>query len=208
MTPAPQPPKKADTPAPDQSGSGGTPVDAPGGSVAYGYERTNGERTIELYTFSPATGVWTTTGASYNSTAQGNPTTGFIGGAVDLATGTYYAGGYDGSRFNIFRYNAGSNSISFVGFISVGEASASNGDMAFDAAGNLFVVRGYGTDVAIYSVTRANLLAATGSTTVAVPTATFETFGAMNKAIPLVCRLRSLDHSQCRGETNSHSQNR
>lgn len=69
VTPAPQPPKKADTPAPDQSGSGGTPVDAPGGSVAYGYERTNGERTIELYTFSPATGVWTTTGASYNSTA-------------------------------------------------------------------------------------------------------------------------------------------
>lgn len=90
----------------------------------------------------------------------------------------------------------------------MGEASASNGDMAFDAAGNLFVVRGYGTDVAIYSVTRANLLAATGSITVAVPTATSETFGAMNKAIPLVCRLRSLDHSQCRGETNSHSQNR
>ncbi|WP_187994789.1 DUF11 domain-containing protein [Schaalia sp. JY-X159] len=153
---------------------------AAGGTIAYGYERTSNNETIALYTFAPSTGTWTSTGATYASGAQGNPTTGFIGGAVDLATGTYYAGGYDGTRFNIFRYNAGSNTISFVGFITGDAASASNGDMAFDAAGNLFIVRGYGGQVAVYSVTRANLLAATGSTTVALDTASSRSFGAMN----------------------------
>lgn len=89
--------------------------------------------------------------------------TNLIAGAVDPSTGKYYFGGYsapDGNgltTFGLYEHDPVSGKTSFKATISVGALSDQNGDIAFDAEGNLFIVQGGGDAAVLYSVPRAVL---------------------------------------------------
>lgn len=138
-----------------------------GGSSAFAYERSNGETAAAIYRFDSTTGTWASTGASVNS-KNASRDVHFVAGAVNLDTGRYLIGGYtpwDNSPrvFRIWEYDPAKNAVSYKGHVGTdtGRYDAANGDMAFDANGNLFVVRGNGTNTTIYSVTAENLSNAT-----------------------------------------------
>ncbi|GAA2038396.1 hypothetical protein GCM10009720_18570 [Yaniella flava] len=101
-----------------------------------------------------------------------------VAGAVDLNTGDYYFGGYErhyrysyGSgwwqtkvyeyQFRIWKYNAASNSVQYVGYVNTGidteDISAANGDMAFNDQGNLFFLISGGSQAAIGTITAGEL---------------------------------------------------
>lgn len=148
-----------------------------GGSPVLAYERTNGGRTATMFSFDPVGLTWTNTGDAYNTSLDGYNGQ-LVAGAVDLKTGSYYFGGFsgNGTQYYLWRYNPGSSPrFTFMGTLdtSTNAASASNGDMAFDAAGNLFVVRGVGSTTTVFSVTAANLAAGTGGT---IPSSTSNSF--------------------------------
>jgi len=148
-----------------------------GGSPVLAYERTNAGRTATMFSFDPNSGTWSNTGDAYN-TANDGYTGQLVAGAVDLKTGAYYFGGFSssGTSFYLWRYNPGSTPrFTFMGTLntSANANSASNGDMAFDAAGNLFVVRGVGSTTTVFSVTAANLAGGTGGT---IPSSTSNSF--------------------------------
>lgn len=151
-----------------------------GGSPVYAYNRTNNDQTANIYTYTPATNSWASTGDSFN-TQLGNS---LVAGAVSLSTGKYMFGGFtsDGKQFKIWRYNPGeSTRFTYVGYINTGSsASATNGDMAFDNSGNLFVVRGSGSSTTVYSITAANLAAASGGLITSSQSASFETMSNVN----------------------------
>lgn len=139
----------------------------PGGSPAFAYERSNGAKSAAVYRFDSTTGTWASTGASINSQTS-NRDVQFVAGAVNLDTGRYLIGGYTPANtsprvFRIWEYDPAKNTVSYKGHIATnsGLTDAANGDMAFDANGNLFVVRGSGTTTTIYSVTAENLANAT-----------------------------------------------
>lgn len=133
-----------------------------GGSPVYAFERSgNRADTASMRMYNPMSNTWTTSSDSY-STDLGNA---LVAGAVDLASGKFMFGGFtsNGNRFYIYRYNPGETPrFTTMGYIntSSGAGAANNGDMAFDANGNLFVVRGSGTATTIFSITAANLAAA------------------------------------------------
>ncbi|WP_152348911.1 SpaA isopeptide-forming pilin-related protein [Brevibacterium sp. CFH 10365] len=139
------------------------------GSTLYGYERTNNAGTATIYSLDRSTGAWKTTNANTGSMATGFQ---FVGGAVDLSTGLFYFGGFtsDGKIFGIYAYDPLTKAISRKGVINTNRnivsGSGANGDMAFDSEGNLFVVRGMSNQTSIFSVTKNNLDAASGSNTV------------------------------------------
>lgn len=133
-----------------------------GGTSAFAYERTNNAQTATVYRYDVAAGTWQSTGKSINSTTSSR-TVQFVAGAVNLDTGKYLIGGYaSGGSVRVFRlweYDPTTNSISYKGYIptNLGRNDAANGDMAFDANGNLFVVQGNGTRTTVYSITAQNL---------------------------------------------------
>jgi len=154
-------------------GSGGQPI--------YAYERTNSSQTVTMHRYDPSTGNWTNTGDTYNTTlsANGSYSGALVAGAVNLSNGAYLFGGFQTTDngqfanprytqvFKIWQYSSSANpKFSYKGFITTysgaSQPGAANGDMAFDAAGNLFVVRGSGTSTTVFSVTAANLGAANG----------------------------------------------
>ncbi len=70
-----------------------------------------------------------------------------IAGAIDPASGNYYFGGYtQGSNqldFKVFRYDVNTSRIEQVGLVKIRDQNAgglSNGDMAFDVHGNLYLL--------------------------------------------------------------------
>lgn len=154
------------------------------GSTAFAYERnfswwTGAETGVTVYEFSPSTGNWSSTGRTVNTSGIG-----FVGGAVDLAAGSYYFGGYSssGTRFTLYRYDSSSSSISIKGWIdtSAGAGSAANGDIAFDSNGNLFVIRGSDTTTTVFSVTAENLAAGSGGKIAAAKSSGFTTNSNVN----------------------------
>ena len=151
-----------------------------GGTSAYAIMRSASGGTDQngtVYVFNTATGTWSSTGAN-----SGNTSTNLVAGAVSLSNGRYYFGGFtDGGNFRLYEYNpAASTPISFKGTIAINSGSAANGDIAFDAAGNLFVVRGENNTTTIYSVTAANLAAANGGTITAAVSASRTTMDSVN----------------------------
>lgn len=139
-----------------------------GGSTVFAYHRSTDTLGATVYRFDVNTGSWSTTGAAVNSSTL-NRSAVFVAGAVDLGTGRYYIGGYTPTgnstrSFQLWEYNPATNAISYKGRIATdtGSTAAANGDMGFDANGNLFVVRGSGSTATIYSVTAANLASANG----------------------------------------------
>lgn len=155
----------------------------PGGAPVYAYARSGNQASDQrpsIYKYDTDTGTWSNTGTR----VPVSNTTGvvFVGGAVDLESGNYYLGGFAGTgsnrQFRLWEYNPITNTITYKGAIAAGGTGDANGDMALDADGNLFVVRGAGTTATIYSVTRADLVTASGST---IPSAVSETVtGTLN----------------------------
>ncbi|MEV5071124.1 hypothetical protein MRBLMI12_002744 [Microbacterium sp. LMI12-1-1.1] len=151
-----------------------------GGSPVYAYNRTNSDQTANIYTYNPATNSWTNTG-DHLDTKLGNS---LVAGAVSLSSGKFMFGGFtaDGKQFRIWRYNPGeSPRFTSVGYITTGSsASATNGDMAFDNSGNLFVVRGSGSSTTVFSITAANLAGAGGGLIPSSQSASFTTMSNVN----------------------------
>jgi LPXTG-motif cell wall-anchored protein len=94
---------------------------------------------------------------------------------VDLDTGHYFLGGYVGTQqnlvFRLWEYTPGNpGSVTYKGSVATPNENVTgadndhraNGDMAFDANGNLFIVQGVGTTTTIYSVTSNTLDNASG----------------------------------------------
>ncbi|WP_157487031.1 SpaA isopeptide-forming pilin-related protein [Leucobacter salsicius] len=139
-----------------------------GGSPVYAYSRGgtgNSTSKVAIYQYNPATGNWSNRNVSVDSNDTGFT---FVAGAVNLSTGKYFLGGYrgDGNNriFRLWEYTPSSNTVAYKGAVSAPGSGNANGDIAFDANGNLFVVRGAGTTTTIYSVTAADLAAANGGT--------------------------------------------
>lgn len=168
--------------ASDVTSFNGIGIGSDGASV-FGYERTNSIRTATIWTYDTATGLWSSTGASINST-NSSRTVDFVAGAVNLQNGLYYLGGFssNGTVFRVWEYNPATNAITYKGHLntSSGAGGANNGDLAFDAAGNMFVVRGSGTTTTVFSVTAENLAGASGSTITSSRSASVTTMNNVN----------------------------
>lgn len=149
------------------------------GSPIYAYERTDSAQTVEIYQFDSSLGSWKSTEATQSKSGVQ-----FIGGAVDLSTGVFYFGGFNGggTTFSLYSYDSSDNSISLKGTIdtSADSGGAANGDIAFDTNGNLFIVRGSGTTTTVFSVTSANLAKANGGAIASAKSAGFTTNSNVN----------------------------
>lgn len=141
-----------------------------GGSAVYGYERSSGGgegqvSRASVHRYNPATEQWTNTGHVINSNTGGR-TVQFVGGAVSLQNSRYYVGGFssDGRNFRLWEYDPATNSSVYKGQLntSAGASTGSNGDFAFDALGNLFIVRGVASTSTVFSITAEDLAAASG----------------------------------------------
>lgn len=128
------------------------------GKAIFAYERTStslGE-TVEIYSFDNASGKWAPTGKT-----QSNNDVAFIGGAVDPTSGVYYFGGFtsNGRQFTLYTYDSATKSIARKATVAINRdpSRSSNGDMAFDASGNLFIVRGVGNLTTIFTLSKAAL---------------------------------------------------
>lgn len=114
------------------------------------------EAGVTVYRFNKVTGTWSSTGSSIEVTGIG-----FIAGAVDFSTGNYYFGGYsdDGKTFELYIYNASTSTISKEATVDTSNqaSSDSNGDMAFDGQGRLYIVRGVGDKTTVFTVSKAAL---------------------------------------------------
>lgn len=162
------------------------------GSVAYAYERSNNSRTARIYKYDVGTGTWSKTGVSRNLESTDEFSGFLVAGAVDLKTGEYYFGGFQSSgwgwnrvqTFRIWKYSPTTGAITYVGATQtdqgVGSATSSNGDIAFDSNGNLFIVRGNGNTTTVYSVTAASLAAANGGTIISSKSGDYTTSNNVN----------------------------
>ncbi|MGO3067041.1 MAG: hypothetical protein ACTIIT_13525, partial [Brevibacterium linens] len=128
------------------------------GSPIYAIERnytTAWLRTYEsgatVHQFNASTETWSSTGASVSVTGIS-----FIAGAVDFSTGNYYFGGYSnyGRTFELYVFDSSTRKISKKGTVrtSKNSSSSSNGDMSFDAEGNLYIVRGVEDATTVFRV--------------------------------------------------------
>ncbi len=152
------------------------------GAYMYAYERSgNGAvDAARILRYTAATGVWEQLPTSTGIETGNNNS--LVTGAVNLSNGRYLFGGFHAQergngheyQFRIYEFDPATNLSTYKGYIWTGQAAtyervnnqwgwqpAANGDMAFDAAGNLYIVRS-GTTTRIYSVTAANLAAASG----------------------------------------------
>ncbi|WP_285726134.1 hypothetical protein [Psychromicrobium xiongbiense] len=149
---------------------------AANGSAMYAYTRAGSasQDVDSILSWSASTGSWTRTQLSYKT---GN-TSSLVTGAVNLATGKFLFAGTNypttGTYANqwvyaLYQYDPATQAITNLGFVPTGITASdanNNGDMAFDAAGNLFLVRsgspgsGAASTTNIYSVTAADLAAA------------------------------------------------
>ncbi|MFJ7275708.1 hypothetical protein ACIQVZ_14745, partial [Kitasatospora sp. NPDC098663] len=126
-----------------------------GGTAAYVVDQTpTVAGSVNVYGYNAATQTWTT----YTGTA-GPTTDSFVAGAVDPANGIYYYASFEPGTATtpgvatLYGFNTTTNTA-IPGVIAtfnlpVTGASGPNGDITFDAAGNLYVLSSVGTDAAI-----------------------------------------------------------
>lgn len=151
----------------------------PGGERVLAYERTSSSTAVTIWEYSTTAGTWASRGHSINS-ATNSRTVQFVAGGISLNNGRYYVGGFnsDGTAFRLWEYNPVSNTSTYKGHINTSPGSSNtNGDLAFDSLGNLFVVRGSGTTTTVFSVTAADLASANGSQ---IPTSTSSSVTTMS----------------------------
>ncbi len=157
------------------------------GSSVYAYNRSRGDQNqlskATIYRFDTSTGGWTNSNVIVDSKTDGGVVD-FVGGAVNLANGKYFLGGFGTQDkkqvFRIWEYDPVDSKSVYKGHIETAGSGMANGDMAFDANGNLFVVRGTVNKTTVYSVTAANLSSASGKLIPSSPTEPFTTTENVN----------------------------
>jgi fimbrial isopeptide formation D2 family protein len=144
------------------------------GTVAYAYNRTSGTtNVVNMLKYESATGQFTSVANSNFSqpTARNRTNGSLVTGAVSLSTGMYMFGSFGSESsgdwrptttyyFYLYQWNPNTNQFSTLGKVEARQGQG-NGDMAFDSAGNLYIVAS-GDETSIYTVTAANLAAANG----------------------------------------------
>lgn len=144
-------------PSRNQGGINGLGI-GPGGGYAYAFERTAGSfnagaRDIHrMLHYDAISNTWSNAGPRWETPSFNGD---LIAGAVDLQTEMFYFGGFEVALsslgyqtyfFHLFEFNPDKPGVKYrkVGSFDTRQAlvsgAALNGDMAFDAAGNLFVV--------------------------------------------------------------------
>ncbi|MCI1241461.1 MAG: LPXTG cell wall anchor domain-containing protein [Bifidobacterium subtile] len=155
-----------------------------GGQPVYAIKRSAGGGTSQNATvWQYSDGSWSSTNASTDGlNGQNNTGTNMIGGAVNLKTGLYYFGGFtSGGNFKVYEYNPAANpKIRLKATVTTTLTSNSNGDIAFDAAGNLFIVQGIGGTTSIFSVAAADFDAVSGGTVSSSATKSVSTMSDVN----------------------------
>lgn len=137
------------------------------GAPIVAFERKGSGLRILDYTANPnkpnsLTNGWFETGISDGS---------LTAGAVDPVSGDYYFAGmhrhgsiwnahYD---FKVFRYSFETGRTEEIGLVKSGFDTSANGDMAFDAAGNLYFLSASGTSARFVTVPRSSLTPQPGS---------------------------------------------
>ncbi|MGW9114643.1 prealbumin-like fold domain-containing protein [Microbacterium sp. NPDC055683] len=140
------------------------------GSRAYALQRwtVGGQHRVRAMVYTASTGVWTW--ADGSGTAGGMTTNQstyqVVAGAVDPATGLFMFGLFNNGRFQLYSFNPTTAAYQALGGFDTGITGSLNGDMAFDAQGNLYVV-GSTTSTTIFTITSATI-----ATAVATPSAT------------------------------------
>ena len=147
------------------------------GAAIYAYNRTNTANAWQtnnantVYKFDPARGGWSATQAKVSLTSS--DVTSLVGGAVG-PDGSYWVGGFNaasdrwtangGQYFQLWKMKPGSNTIEPAGKIDLrGLVSGQttqvgvNGDFAFDTVGNVYLVRGVGTQLQVFRLDKAKL---------------------------------------------------
>ncbi|GMA29413.1 LPXTG cell wall anchor domain-containing protein [Arenivirga flava] len=138
---------------------------APNGSAVWGLSRTADStdvayvaRVLPDGSFSVPGGAWTTVDRSGAEVPGG-----IVAGAIDLESGRYLFGKFNGGSFYLYSFTEATRAYAFVGSFPTGNAAVGNGDMAFDAKGNLSVLgaasNGSSNSATIYTVTKQNLAA-------------------------------------------------
>lgn len=168
------------------AGSGGAPTNSTNwnglgisenGQYAYSYVRSQPSGSNQPY--STATIYQRNLATQTTTRVANNYATGIssslVGGAVDLSTGNYVFGGPTtvgtSNRFALFAYIPSANDPSTgttkaIGYVPIPTANV-NGDLAFDALGNLYLVVSSsvsGQATTLYSVTSAQIVAGYAST--------------------------------------------
>lgn len=139
----------------------------PGGATVYAFTRNS--RNLgqgRVYSYDASAGTWSRTfsGTGWDMSAS---SLALVAGGVSPA-GTYYAGGFDtsGGDFRLWSMNAAGTRMVSNGYLDLD--SYDNGDITFDTEGNLYLVRGKFTGdntlTTVFRVSRADLLAAAGTT--------------------------------------------
>lgn len=115
--------------------------------------------------FYDATKGWVSTTDTFTPN-NGSPQ--FVAGAVDLKTGNFYFGGFSGQYFYLYKWIPSTGAFSNVGTVRMPVSGTANGDMAFDASGNLYIVQSSSKTI-VYSVTSQSLSNANGGAITASP---------------------------------------
>lgn len=138
------------------------------GATAFAYSRSgrseNNSRLDTLYAYSSSSSNW----AAVNSSNNPPTTNGQVAGVVDLSNGNFVFGAYAARNnrivFKMFEYIVSSQTYVDLGYFNASNTNdvvTSNGDIAFDAAGNLYVVRSVqGGGTTLFTISAAELLAA------------------------------------------------
>lgn len=152
-----------------------------GGTLAYALDRsTSGNQVSAILKWTPGSGFQRLPNSSYTTVAGGTTITGsIVTGAIDPSSGRYLFGTFANSQFYLWSFTEtapAASRFALVGSFPTGTAPNGNGDMAFDAQGNLYVVgsagAGSASSAAIYTVTSQTLAAASGGTLAVSPSVT------------------------------------
>lgn len=147
------------------------------GAAVYAYNRSNtagwgqASNANTVYKYDVARGRWASTQAQVSLASS--DVSNLVGGAVG-PDGSYWVGGFNaapnswsatgGLYFQLWRMKPGSNAIEPVGKIDLrglvnGQTTqvGVNGDFAFDTVGNVYLVRGVGTQLQVFRLDKAKL---------------------------------------------------
>ncbi|KAA9088994.1 DUF7933 domain-containing protein [Microbacterium radiodurans] len=143
----------------------------PGGGVAYALQRsTDAANVVSILKWTPAGGFQTLANTGYTTaTTAGAAVTGsLVAGAVD-PSGRFIFGKFSGTSFHLWSFtesNPAATRYAYLGSFPTTGSPNGNGDLAFDASGNLYVLGAATVNNApsavIFTVTAAAISAANG----------------------------------------------
>lgn len=151
------------------------------GTAMYALERSAGANdVVSILRYTVANGWESVAGSAYTT---GNSSS-LVAGAVSRTNGRFYFGGAHQAPgastfgFRLHQFDPATGQRSLVGTIATDSTVAANGDMLFDAAGNLILVLSSASGVTTHTVAAATLAAANGATLAATSTTVASAIGA------------------------------